>query len=474
MNITSTESCQANLQAAKLSISLTLIISGIVLNVSVVAALLRRKVASLSGFQLLVVHLASADLMVFITAAPFLSMSAEYQQHAFTTAVCKGTAFSNRFTTISSIFILTAMSGCRFYSITKPFSYRVHVKSSTINVACGFLWFLSLVLSVTPFLGWGEYEQIKGQCWCALNPAKHKLNYTTVLVLAFCLPTALCCYFLVGIVVAMRNSRKTVSQKSNQAKGEVVNVNLEPAEAEAVAVAETEKQQPGQPQSPENLEEEKSNSCKAKVNLDRCLKRHQGNVDSEKPVHVSILDVLPNIQQIIEPVMTSTPSAFVVRKSSFLARKSKQTFDIEKAGNGEPESRENVFELQSYTNDTDGTNQILSQHVKLAFENSKKLRENSKKAFSILILLFCVYIAFCGPTYIIWSWFAFSDSLGSEPPRASFPVFRTMAGAQSIANCLLYGIRHREIRKEVFKLWKDIALCAKAKILKFVHSIFRS
>lgn len=463
MNSTTTpsDSCQANLKSAKLTISLTLIIPGIVINISVIAALLR-KAPSLNGFSLLVVHLAFADLTVFFTATPFLMLSAENPQLAFTAAVCKGTAFFNRLTTISSILILTAMAGCRFYSITKPFSYRVHVRSSRINIACGLLWIFSLALSITPFLGWGEYEQIKGQCWCALDSAKHNSNYITVLVIAFCLPTALNCYFLVGIMVAMRNSRKTATQKLNQTQDEP-KTNVQAAD------------EVKQPKSSEHLEELELNLCKVEPHLERSLKNRQ-DVDSNEPVTLPN-DVFPNVKTIsLEPVMTPTTSTFTVRKSFFLARKSKQSYDLENAGNCKQESRENVS--QSDTNETDETKQKSHQQVKPALENDAKLKHhqnaNNKKAFYILIFLFFAYIACCGPTYFIWSWYAFSDSLPSKPPRALFAIFRAMAGAQSVANSLIYGIRHEDIRKKVFKLWKDIAIYAKSKILNLIHVMLQS
>lgn len=428
-----------------MGISLTLIISGSVMNLSVIAALLRPgKTAILNGFSLLVVHLAFADLMVFFTAAPFLLLSVKNQELAFTTAVCKATAFCNRFSTVSSIFILTVMAGFRFFSITRPFSYRIHVNARRINITCGISWVFSFVLSVTPFLGWGEYERIQGQCWCALDSAKYKLNFGIVLVLAFCIPTTLICYFLIRIGYALRYSRKTTTQK------------LKGGHEKAVEKPHQATPEVRNSNSSESMKHVQLNLCKAdKSHLDRTLKRFEEDVDDfnePKAIELSTINDSATIKPVITP---STSVAFTFRSSSKMSVSQSDTTN----------------ELSPSDN-----NQNLHQQKKhVALKNEpRKRHQNDNKTLYIVLFLFATYVAFCGPTYFVWTWYAFSDFLNSKPPRALFPIFRTMAGTQSLLNSLIYGMRHQDIRKEVFQLWKDIAVYTKAKALSFVHGILHS
>jgi hypothetical protein len=429
---------------------------GSFINASLIAALLRRA-STLSCFNILVVHLATADLLVFLTTAPFLVLTVQSPRHAFASVLCQGTAFFNRFTTISSMFILTVMSSSRFYSITKPFSYRIHVKPSKINVVCIFAWFLSLVLSVTPLMGWGEYEPMDGQCWCALDSAKYKYNYLTVLILAFCVPTTLNCYFLVRILTTMRARRKIKQDRLDHVRNKT---NL----------SGNRKRDSDQKQQDNSIHlvaykldsGEITHTSDDRKRKDESESPNYADVESLK---VSSKCVLSGLQPpVLKPQkeeddvdsnnVSTTKAMFNVRKSFMQSiNNDNQSYDVEK----------NYADFQKTKLTTSQVEATESNHgdaVRIA------VSQNTIKAFYITLLLFLIYILCCGPTYFVWTWLSFSNSLGSAPPWALFPVFRTLAGLQSVANSVLFGIRDQQIRTEVVKLWKDIAKCAKSGFLK--------
>ncbi|XP_031565836.1 probable G-protein coupled receptor 101 [Actinia tenebrosa] len=74
------------------------------------------------------------------------------------------------------------------------------------------------------------------------------------------------------------------------------------------------------------------------------------------------------------------------------------------------------------------------------------------KANVIISLLFTAYVIGCGPTYVVWTWFALDPK---SVPRTAFLSFRFLAGIQSVINPFIYGFMNSEIRADVLALWKN-------------------
>ncbi|KAK3753641.1 hypothetical protein QZH41_014754 [Actinostola sp. cb2023] len=183
-----------------------IVMLGIFPNGSIIIVL-ARKLRRLTVGNLMILHLAVGDFLLLATSVPHVFLSMLRSPLIFEPFLCQWTAFFNRFFFALSMYLITVMAITRCYSVLKPFDYRANVFPSIVNRICLGAWLVCLILSMTPFFGWGEYEVIDGQCWCTVDSSKYPYNWFTFFSLVFALP------MLVNILVFTSTVKVLISRK---------------------------------------------------------------------------------------------------------------------------------------------------------------------------------------------------------------------------------------------------------------------
>jgi len=157
----------------------------------------------------LILHLTVADFLVSLSGIPH-ALTVLTQSPLASSYLCELTAFSHRFSYFSSIHLLTILTACRCYGVARPFKYRLQIRRSRVNKACLGAWLFSLIFASTSLLGWGEYEVIDGQCWCAVDSHKHPIQWMVTLVMFYILPTIINSVMFIATAVFIKTRSTTI------------------------------------------------------------------------------------------------------------------------------------------------------------------------------------------------------------------------------------------------------------------------
>ena len=453
----------------KLVSGIVICLSGFFLNVSILLVLLGRR--QLSTVNTIVLHLALSDTIVFLANGPYLFLSFFNQKLAFSSIPCQVGAFSGRFTTTVTLYLLTVMSLSRYYSLAKPFKYRMYVTAPKANKVCIGAWVVTFLQSLTPVLGWGKYAAIDGQCYCALDSSKHRSNWFVHLLLAFAFPLALNSWIFARSLslVNLRGAKKGKIPRKLQMKR---TVNL----ATENQVGSSSESQNHRENTAENNQTNSGVSA-SELNLEQTKKKPK----ETEEVHVEVVKVKEEnstekepdfVNEGFEDEITNAPEEIIMADWVNEGGTSNETETVNQGIESDKQasvsSRSN-HETKISVGNTNIQNKRkdrrcrqqedeLNDMEKNEHNDSKIFRKTQdhkreRKINMVVSLLFLAYIIGCGPTYIVWTWFALYPN---SVPRTAFVLFRWFAGVQSVINPFIYGFMNAEIRTDVFALWKNV------------------
>lgn len=202
--------------AFAVSFPLTVLGNGFV----ILAVILNKKLRSATNA--LIVSLAFADLPVGVVIFPLISVTQKFGPSlAYGQQLCNTTVFFTEVFLSASCLHLLFISVDRYLAINNALRYHAIVTTRRVAHVIGFIWTLSLVVAVLPFLGWREVRPriLGGYCQYHLNLAR---SYILFLHITVCLTplTIICLAYCKIFQVARMQAQKIASMTVNRTEQE--------------------------------------------------------------------------------------------------------------------------------------------------------------------------------------------------------------------------------------------------------------
>lgn len=465
-------------------------IVGLLLTGSVIVVLMRR--SRLSTPNLLILHLTVADFLGLFTLGPFFLASLFKISLILNSTFCQMSAFISRFSSTLSILIITLTGIARCHSIVRPLDHRHNFYNSRINRISAGLWCFSVLISITPFLGWGKYELIEGQCWCQLNSNKYPYNWFVYFALVFVLPLIVNAggYALTLRRVILRNKQHKARRKNRRKNSvkrkifvmqtdreinrdstsnntasmtapDIINSCTENGtstenehshyDKEVDVVVKSEQEIAG---SARPTNEDNSLQAEGPEIVNPCKENGQ-DTDNE----YSQYNIKVNVELTEELSRENLHLTVKVKEEEDKMAEEEQSGEIGIVNVCFSESRLNslgdsISHKENLPKNAKLTNieqRSLDHKISQKPRRSKDKTEN--RITLIITSLFLVYLLCSGQFFIVWTWFAIQPK---SIPRTVFIAFRFLIGLNSLLNALLYGLVSKEIRSDVLSLWKKM------------------
>ena len=164
--------------------------------------------------NMFLVNLAIGDIAMTLLSMTSPLQTAIIRQWTFGRAgpVCQLNAFCNSVLFCNTIFTHTAISVDRFFAVVKPMK-KIMTRRKAFFGLLG-IWFLSVVISLGPLLGWGrnDYNGSTLQCGFGFPKDSFESMYMVCLaVFAFLLPIIIMSYAYIRIYLVVRRHTRRLS-----------------------------------------------------------------------------------------------------------------------------------------------------------------------------------------------------------------------------------------------------------------------
>lgn len=160
--------------------------------------------------NMFILGLSAADLLVSVVNMPITVCAVIAGQWPFSTISCKVLGFFNMLTLVTSVMSLCNISINRFFMVCRPYKFiHIYSKRNAVFMLMGVVT-VSLLLSLPPLFGWGEYSYIYEQsiCFC-----RWTLGYAIFMIICcFGGPFSVMTVSNIFIYRAVRASRRRISQ----------------------------------------------------------------------------------------------------------------------------------------------------------------------------------------------------------------------------------------------------------------------
>ncbi|XP_063235518.1 rhodopsin-like [Bacillus rossius redtenbacheri] len=154
-------------------------------------------------------NLVCSDFSVSILGNPFTLVSAIFRRWVFGRAMCVVYGFFMSLLGITSITTLMVLSFERYVMISKPFySRQLSQRGAVLLIAA--IWLYSLMLTIPPLVGWGDYVNEAANISCSVNWETRTLGATTYIVFLFAMglvvPVSVILFSYLNIIFTMKRS----------------------------------------------------------------------------------------------------------------------------------------------------------------------------------------------------------------------------------------------------------------------------
>ncbi|XP_072153784.1 parapinopsin [Bemisia tabaci] len=202
---------------------------GISSNLIVIILFLREK-QLWTPLNIILLNLVVSDFCVGLMGNPFPLISAIYHYWIFGTTWCQAYGFFMSLLGINAITTLTVLAFERYLMIARPFcAHRLTTRTGAFWLI-GACWVHSLVVTVPPLVGWGEYVNESANISCSVNWERQDVNNTSYIVFLFVfglfVPVIVITVSYVGIVRTMRRNIRGMRQVTRAERRVVYMVGL--------------------------------------------------------------------------------------------------------------------------------------------------------------------------------------------------------------------------------------------------------
>jgi len=471
----------------------------LLVNGGITLALFRKR-RRLTVASTLIFHLTVADFMLSATTVP-QSLAVLLRSPLASSWLCQLTAFFNRFAHCTSIYLITILTACRCYGIIKPLRYRIHIYKSKVNTVCFMAWFVSFGFALLPFLGWGKYEILDGECLCALDTHTYPHKWLVISVLFFILPSVINTLMFVCTVKSLKGKQKVCVSSNNLSQSEsqhsvcklsamlgrkhkffVVSsrracesLELKELNQRTHSIELRRTKTPIQRLSfvddsklPQQVVCENSSAIHSNSRSEETKPKQALKIEVTVDVHhynANTSDMDENENNSKRTTNDISPDTYSANQLCVLHRKrpiikseqNYQNLGNEKLLHLEIESHP----LQNNQKESQDDNSIKANFIKRQKAISKNpgqpSRNHKKKGSKIFIvlLLFLCFEIFCGPIFLVRIYYIINQM---PVPANTKKIAVTMNGFNSLINPFLYGLLDKEIRRKLM----DILCCQKS------------
>ncbi|XP_025098345.1 rhodopsin, G0-coupled-like [Pomacea canaliculata] len=194
-------------------------------NVSVLVVILSQKAALRKLQNLLLLNLATADLLVTVTAYPLTSVSSFHKHWLFGDVGCKVSGFLVFCLTMVSLNTLTAIAVFRFILVCKPMYHHL-LRPESAKPALLASWLQAAVWTSLPLFGWSQYVPEPFLTSCTVDwggRSASNLSYVAMtIILCFVVHLVIISFCYVRILVISRRLTFGVRKNSNMIRLEEV------------------------------------------------------------------------------------------------------------------------------------------------------------------------------------------------------------------------------------------------------------
>ena len=197
------------------TISIIIVVSllSIIGNIVMVCAVLRLPYLR-TVTNLFTINLAISDLGIATLSMPMWIISMTIGRHTkdspIPIPVCKATAFATVLLLLVSIATLSGISLDRYFSICHPMRYPQEITPNRVYCVLAYIWIQSLLLSITPLLGWGDYT-FQPQTISICNPQWiNNIGFSSfLLIIGMIIPCSVMLFSYIRIIKeAMRQAKR--------------------------------------------------------------------------------------------------------------------------------------------------------------------------------------------------------------------------------------------------------------------------
>ena len=197
------------------TISIIIVVSllSIIGNIVMVCAVLRLPYLR-TVTNLFTINLAISDLGIATLSMPMwiisMTIGRNTKEYPIPIPVCKATAFATVLLLLVSIATLSGISLDRYFSICHPMRYPQEVTPNSVYFVIAYIWIQSLLLSVTPLLGWGDYT-FQPQTIPICNPQWiNNIGFSSfLLIIGMIIPCSVMLFSYIRIIKeAMRQAKR--------------------------------------------------------------------------------------------------------------------------------------------------------------------------------------------------------------------------------------------------------------------------
>ncbi|XP_039269691.2 melatonin receptor type 1A-like [Styela clava] len=191
------------------------ILLGIVGNISIIGAILLEKKLKFAG-NAFIVNLAVADLVVTSYVLPGVLANVISNKNLFPTALCSFTAVVLSVSCIGSMYSLMFVAINRYVAVVHNNKYTKIFSNKKIAGMIAGLWIWSVIVTIPPAFGWGDYRYHKKIHVCMYDCNAEKfLSFTVSYVcISIILPFLVTCFCYRGVFVAFNENRSNVRSMS--------------------------------------------------------------------------------------------------------------------------------------------------------------------------------------------------------------------------------------------------------------------
>lgn len=179
-------------------------------NLLILLAVYRTSTLKRTTAVILVINLASVDVLVSSFIIPFVIIVAITNTWKLPAFLCVATGFMNAFLTAAQLLALFNISVNRYIAVAFPHMYetRCTKKLTVLMVTAG--WLYSLLWTLMPFFGWGKIGFDKGSLFCNTLWSKEHQNYAIVLqTMCYIIPALLAFVLYFRVYRKVRSRSKT-------------------------------------------------------------------------------------------------------------------------------------------------------------------------------------------------------------------------------------------------------------------------
>ena len=162
----------------------------------------------------LIANLAVSDLLYEIFGSTALAIITFTKTWLLGHTYCYFIGVTNITLWFSSVWTLIVISFNRFVAVYKPLRVRSLFTTKRIFFVVVSIWFVAVVISIFPLLGWSEV--VAGKNYCTINAQKDKSYIITVMIINYFIPVIILPITYYKINMMLRASKMKLFQKRDK------------------------------------------------------------------------------------------------------------------------------------------------------------------------------------------------------------------------------------------------------------------